>query len=252
MKAPRQIRPLQYILLLIPSLLPMGAEAALVLLFEGFDHGPTEETYTVTGAFSDEEDDYFVHVSGGALPIGLPDYLNGNGAYWAVEDVDAPENPSGVAIVAFADLAIPDFMEVTFSLKAAAGSPKAFDALDDFLIVEYRLNAGPWQTALSLQNDGSAYNGALSQDSDLDGLGEGQPLGLAFQEFYSQPLSLYPGILEVRIDAFFNADAEAVAFDDFRITVIPEPAGGAMLIGILFLLWQTKRLRSRDRPPAPS
>jgi hypothetical protein len=240
------------VLVLMPWILHMESMAAVVIFVEDFETAAADSSYSVTGAFSDGADDYFVHVGSATPPTGLPAYINPQGGrYWAVEDVDAPENTAGVAVIAFNEILIPQAVTVTFSLKAAAGSTTAFDSLDDFLMVEYRLNAGPWQAAVALQNDGSDFNSALSHDTDLDGIGDGRVIGLAFEEISSSPIALDAGRLEVRIDAYFNADTEAIAFDDFKITAIPEPAFIAGIIGSLFLLGQIGARGLRSLKPTP-
>lgn len=237
------------LLILIPLLLVHRAETAVLIFSESFEDA-ANVNYSTNGTFSDGENDYFIHSNAPVLPTGFPQYsaFEGTG-FWALEDVDAPENTAGVAIIQFDDILIESSVRVTFSLMAAAASQAAFDALDDFLIVEYRLNNGAWTTALSLQNDGSEFNSPLLQDTDLDGWGDAHPLDLEFNTLLSQPIDLVAGVMDVRIDAYFNAGAEAIAFDDFRITAVPEPITTALALGLsAFLATLLPRPFSGYRP----
>lgn len=237
------------LLILIPLLLVQRVEAAVLIFSESFEDA-ANINYSTSGSFSDGENDYFIHSHAPALPTGFPEYraFEGTG-FWALEDVDAPENSAGVAIIQFSDILIESSVQVTFSLMAAAASQAAFDALDDFLIVEYRLNNGGWNTALALQNDGSEFNSPLLQDTDLDGWGDAHPLDLDFRTLQSQSIDLVAGLLDVRIDAYFNAGAEAVAFDNFRITAVPEPMTTALTLGLsAFMATLLRRRFSGYRP----
>jgi hypothetical protein len=249
----RNSRFLNLFIVLLAGLCLVGkSNAAVVLFFEDFQ-SQSSPNYTSYGSFSDGDNDYSMRIDALSRPNGLPAYQTPTtNAFWGVEDVDAPENPAGVAIIQFSEIVLDSSFDVVFSLQVAAGSTTAFDGLDDFLIVEYRINSGPWTTALSLQNDGSQFNSALSQDNDFDGIGDGPPLSLAFQEIASDPISLPNSLMDVRIDAYFNADEEAVAFDNFRIVAIPEPSQIALFLGILLLCFKVCSLCFQGTEPCRS
>lgn len=226
--------------LLLPIVLPLllcspaGLRAGLLLL-EDFEAPGEGARYTSTTAFSDGADDYFTRTDGFSEASGIPAYSGFGGSYfWAAEDVDAPENPTGLGLLEFAGLDISAISSFRISLDIGAGSATAFDSANDFVLVQYRVDAGLWETALAFQNNGQTFNGSLHQDADLDGIGEGTQLGLALQTFHSDLFAVTGALLDLRIDTFLTGGDEAVAFDNIQVssplTAVPEPATTALFM----------------------
>lgn len=229
---------------LLPFTLPLvllGGPSleAVIILNEDFESDGEGGRYTTTGSFSDGAGDYFIRTDGLSGPSGVPAFSGFGGAYfWAAEDVDAPENPDGLALIDFSGIALDGFSAIDISLDIGAGSSSAFDSLDDFVLVQFRVDAGSWESALAFQNDGTRFNSALLQDTDFDGIGDGSLLGLELQTFSSGDLPVSGTFLDLRIDTLVNAGGEAVAFDNVQITgvplaAVPEPALGSLLAGAL-------------------
>ena len=231
---------------IIPFILPLllagpGLQAA-ILLFENFETDGLGTRYTGTGVFSDGIDDYFTRTDGFTEASGIPAFTGFGGTYfWAAEDTDASENASGVTLLDFSGLDLSTTPVFQISLDIGAGSNSAFDSVDDFLLVQYRFDAGPWQTALSFQNNGQTFNGPLLVDTDFDGIGDGTELGLAFQTITSSSISTTGTLMDLRIDTLMTSGSEAVAFDNIQVSSIPEPSVTALIAGMGGLLLMLAR-----------
>ena len=168
--------------------------------------------------------------------------------FWAAEDIDAAENTTGQAILDFTSISLADFPAIQISLDIGAGSDSAFDSVDDFLFVQYRIDNGIWNTALAFQNSGQVFNGALYQDTDFDGIGDGVEIGLAMQGISSEVIPVSGSFIDVRIDTLMTSGSEAVAFDNVQVIGVPEPNTVALIFGIasLALIARKRFLLSRE------
>ncbi len=207
-----------------------------ILFFEGFETDGNGTRYAVSGNFTDGADDYFTRTDGVTEASGIPAYTGFTGQYfWAAEDIDASENTTGEAILEFSNITLSDFPVIQVSLDIAAGSDAAFDSVDDFLLVQYRVDSGLWTTALAFQNDGQVFNSALLVDTDLDGIGDGTQLGLDMQTIASASIPVTGSFIDLRIDTLMTSGSEAVAFDNIQVVGVPEPNIIALVFGIASL-----------------
>lgn len=228
------------------------ATAALkadILFFEGFETDGLDTRYFATGNFTDGADDYFTRTDGFTEASGIPAYTGFTGSYfWAAEDIDAAENLAGQAVLDFPDVSLAGFPVIQLTLDMAAGSDSAFDSVDDFVIVQYRFDSGAWATALAFQNSGQVFNGALYQDTDFDGIGDGIELGLSMQTISSALIPVSGTLLDLRIDTLMTSGSEAIAFDNVQVIGVPEPNVIALVFGIasLILISRKRFLLSRE------
>ena len=236
------------LLLLILCTLPTSMDAQIILS-EDFETDGEGSRYTSFGSFTDGADDYFIRTDGTAGATGIPTYSGFGGSwFWAGEDTDATENTTGLARIEFAPFAINGFQALEFSLSIGAGANNTYDNLDDFLHLQFQIDGGPWTTVLAFENNGAGTNQPLFQDLDLDGIGEGLLLGNTFQSFSSAPVAINGSAAAVRIDAWFDAGGETIAFDDIRVhaVAVPEPAQTAALIALTaILMLQLRRISPR-------
>jgi hypothetical protein len=126
--------------------------------------------------------------------------------------------------------------EIQISLDLGAGSNSAFDSIDDFIFVQYNVDAGPWETALAFQNNGQTFNGPLLHDTDFDSVGDGAELGLAFQTISSANIPVAGSFLNIRIDTLMTSGSEAVGFDNLQVIGVPEPATTALAFATASML----------------
>jgi hypothetical protein len=224
--------------IILPIILPVflsGASGlhASILFTEGFETDGEGNRYTATSAFTDGADDYFTRTDGFSEASGIPAYTGFEGDwFWAAEDVDSSDNPTGSGLLDFTGIDISAFEAVTLSLDVGAGSNAIFDNTEDFLLVQYRVDAGPWTTALAFENDGATFNTGLYQDTDFDGTGDGALIGLSLATFTSASLPAAGSLMDVRIDVLMNSGSEAVAFDNLQVTGVPEPATTALVLAL--------------------
>ena len=224
----------------------LGAD---ILFFEGFETDGMDTRYFAPGSFSDGVDDYFIRTDGFTEATGIPAYTGYTGSYfWAAEDIDAAENPTGQAVLDFVNVSLADFPLIQVSLDLAAGSDSAFDSVDDFLLVQYRFDSSDWLTALAFQNSGQVYNGSLYQDTDFDGIGDGTELGLSMQTISSALIPVTGTQMDLRIDTLMTSGSEAIAFDNVQVIGVPEPNAIALVFGVasLLLISRKRFLLSRE------
>lgn len=212
---------------------PSGLDAS-ILFTEGFETDGEGVRYSTTTSFSDGADDYFTRTDGFSQASGIPSYTEFGGSwFWAAEDIDSTDNPDGLALLDFTGINISAFDSVTLSLDLGAGSNAVFDSTDDFVLVQYRVDAGAWSTALAFQNDGESFNSGLYQDIDLDGIGEGALVDLSLETFTSATLPAVGSLMDIRIDTLMTSGSEAVAFDNLQVTGVPEPATSALILALI-------------------
>lgn len=223
------------------------APRAAIIVSDSFETDGHGSRYTATGLFSDGEDDYFVRTDGATGPTGLPTYTNAHGDwFYAIEDSETTENTSSVARLDFTDLSITGVTQLQFAIDLAAGSTSAFDANEDFFRLEFQVDAGSWQPAIAAFNDGTAKNTMLRIDTDFDGIGDGTTLSTTFQSISSAAIPVAGHSLNVRIDLWSVHGDEAIAFDNLRVTSIPEPRLFTLLFGLCaFAPYAISLLKSR-------
>jgi hypothetical protein len=211
--------------------------SASVLLLESFETDGDGSRYSVTGGFTDGSDDYFMRTDGFTEASGIPGFTGfGENYFFAAEDIDATENVSGVAYLDFSSINLSSFPAIQISLDMGAGSDSAFDSIDDYLLVQYRVDSGGWNTALAFQNNGQTFNGPLLQDTDFDGIGDTHKLGLTMQTISSAVIPVSGSFMDLRIDTLMTSGSEAVAFDNLQVVGVPEPNTTAMAFGLASLI----------------
>jgi hypothetical protein len=230
---------------IVPFILPLFLAAGLplkgsILFLEDFETDGLGTRYSGTGVFTDGADDYFIRTDGFTEASGIPAFTNFGGSYfWALEDVDSTDNPGGLSMLDFAGIDLASAGLIQFSLDLGAGGGSVFDSVDDFVHLQFRVDTGPWQTALSFQNNGQVFNGPLLQDTDFDGIGDWGQAGLALQTYTSATFNVSGSVLDLRIDALMTSGFEEVAFDNLTVTglaSIPEPGATTLALAVAALL----------------
>jgi hypothetical protein len=227
---------------ILPVLLPCAAILspsleASIIFSEGFETDGLDIRYTATGNFSDGYDDYFTRTDGSTGASGIPDYTGITGSwFWAAEDIDSSDNPDGVAILDFTGISLETVPAIQISIDIGAGTGSAFDSVDDFVLVQYRVDSGAWTTALAFQNNGQVYNGPLLQDTDFDGIGDINQLGLELQSIASAVLPVSGLSMDLRIDTLMTSGSETVAFDNIQVISVPEPNQTALAFAVASVL----------------
>ena len=206
MKIITQSKPFKILPFILPLLASSGPSLeASIIFIETFETDGEGSRYNSTGSFTDGSDDYFMRTDGITEASGIPAFTGFEGSYfWAAEDIDAAENTSGVALLDFSNISLGQSPQIQISLDLGAGSNSAFDSVDDFLLVQYSFDTGPWQSALAFQNNGQTFNGPLLHDTDFDSIGDGAELGLAFQTIASGSIPVTGTLMNIRIDTLMK------------------------------------------------
>ncbi len=134
----------------------------------------------------------------------------------AVENLSAL---SGVpeAVITFNEFDVKGVSDITLSIKAGAVNSYRYDLVSadrDFLILEVRMDGGPWTVRGAFRAQGS--NSKLRVDTDLNGSGDGTVLTPALQPFQFQ-VPVQGERMQLRVRARSTAGGEEIAFDDVKV-----------------------------------
>lgn len=169
------------------------------------------------------------NVTGIALQAGTYSSFEGT-RFWAAEDIDAGptcvnNSISAAQSITWTGINISGRGGLSFrGLFAANGSISgtwesvAFGASQDLIIVEYRIDGGPFVRGLAFFANASTGNTTtLNLDTNNDFVGDGAALGYTFQEFtFNIPTT--GTFLDLRVRFFANGIAtEEMAIDNFRL-----------------------------------
>ncbi len=150
--------------------------------------------------------------------------------FWAGENVDfgsscTNNSQSANQTITWSNINIAGQSSISFKgLFAAnnAGLPtnwegSAFGTLpQDYVIVEYRIDAGAWTQALAFYASSSTQSSSLSQDTNGDLIGDGLALTGAFSEFTANITGTGTN-LSLRLSAHSDQLNEEFAVDNFRL-----------------------------------
>lgn len=201
-----------------------GGASLVTVLDEGFS---SAAGFATSGFFSDGGYDYF-GIAGvgtgdwgaGPAPVGLKPYEGAMGGYLTGMDLDGEGGPD----VAFAEWTGLDIAGLT-GLEFSGDFAEFFDApgdidADDFLRVQARIDGGAWVTVLAFGGasfSSGSFNGVFQQDTDLDGIPDGEGLTGTLKTF-AAGIEGTGSLLDLRFEARVQAGDEDFAVDNFRVT----------------------------------
>ncbi len=160
-----------------------------------------------------------------SFQITSPVYFTTDGFFiFAASDIPDSGQPEGdgAGSVQFAPIDVDGVSQVSVSILAGAdnsGENGGFTNFEpgDGLTVEYQFDGGSWAPLAAFKNDGQAESD-LSEDTNLDGVGDGTPLTSALADF-SWNLTVPGGAQELNLRVSIVSDDafEAIAFDHLRV-----------------------------------
>jgi hypothetical protein len=100
-------------------------------------------------------------------------------------------------------------------LFAANSTSKAWEAKTDYVIVEYRIDAGAYQPLVKFFSNGNDKN--LSEDTNNDSIGDASTALTASFVEYTKTIAGTGNTLDIRIRASSNEASEEWAIDNFRV-----------------------------------
>ena len=190
-------------------------------LIEPFDDA---SQFTVSsGLFSDGGFDFLGlstgDFGGDPAPIGIKSYTGFTGSFLTGMDLDG-EGASLPVVIEWTGIDILGLSNVEFvgSFAEFFDAPGDID-VDDFILVEARIDGGAFQRVLEFRLDEAEpdnFNGIFKEDTNFDGRGDGTPLGNAAQVF-TKSIAGTGSTLDLRLSVRVNAGDEDFAVDDFRI-----------------------------------
>jgi hypothetical protein len=187
---------------------------------EDFSTG-TQYSVTLGGEGSDGTADYFTRTDGTNIN---KVYSGFSGVFFAGQDID-DGGWTGSAVpseLTWSGINISGYTGLEFDGKFASVATEKIDA-DDYLHVQYRIDAGAWINLLWFENDGTTYNKAFYEDADFSGDGEGTQLTSTFANF-NKSISTTGNNLDLKITVFVDSGDEDFAIDDFVISGIASGA----------------------------
>ncbi|WP_442506617.1 choice-of-anchor D domain-containing protein [Novipirellula sp. SH528] len=160
---------------------------------------------------------YFVRTSvtgGGANGFNQTFTNIQDGTYWRAEDVGSGGgvNPD---VINWTGINITGRSELLFSGFFGATEDVSRFEPDDFILIEAKIDAGPFVKVLEFQAQNAAGNSSMAQDTNFDGLGDGSLLGLNLSRFYGSIAGLGSN-LDLRITVS-SGNEEEIAFDQFTL-----------------------------------
>ncbi len=179
-----------------------------------------------TQGFDDSDSDWFLRTNVSSISSRiLTDFSDMDGSFFmGGEDVDDAQNPAACDCgrVNFNNLNVTGFTSLTVKLFVAATQTNRYEPVKDFqptladyLRVEVSVDGGAYTTIG--QFTGLVQNGAIKEDTNLDGIGDGTELTAAFQDF-SFDLNLSGNsTVDVRVEMHPSGNGEEMAFDNVRI-----------------------------------
>lgn len=201
------------------------APTEVIALDETFDNGAGFDTSG--GFFSDGSGDYFGianaaagdNFGAGDTPSGLKAYEGADGGYLTGQDLDGegaflPVSAewSGIDIAGLSNLSFQGSFAEFFD------DPGDIDA-NDYLRVEARIDGGEWQTVLAFVGTdftSGNFNGNFREDTDGDGIGDGDAVNGIFQQF-SAGITGSGTSMDLRFSASVDSGDEDFAVDNFRV-----------------------------------
>lgn len=165
-------------------------------------------------------DSYFLNTDGVGINVNSPTYSGMQGTkFWAGEDHDGFVTGQAEQQIDWT-IDITGLTNLSFKGLFAANNGVAWENIlyithSDYIIVEYKIDAGAYQTLFSFQGN-NITNRQLAEDTDGDGLGDGTPLNYAFSE-HSKTIVGTGTTLSLRISSSANGIGEEWAIDNFRL-----------------------------------
>ena len=185
---------------------------------EDFSTG-TKYSVTLGSEGEDGENDYFIRTDGSDI---AKSYDGVSGYFFAGQDIDdggwagsaAPSQLTWIGI----DISGKTDIEFSGDFGETYQSPGDIDN-NDFLLVEYRIDASGWNNLISFKNDGATYNRDFWEDTDFDGIGDGTTITSEAGTMVTFIKSITgTGLsLDLRFTASVNSGDEDFAIDNFEL-----------------------------------
>lgn len=191
-----------------------GGAPEAVIYTENFETDGSGSRYSISNAFLSGTADHFNRVQ--ASDISGSYTLGTNGTYFiAGEDID--DNGGGTeGVVQIFTKDISGYTNIIITAAFAAPRVNTYDSAGDFMKVYASIDGGSFTLVGAFENDGTTFNSALYQDTNLDGTGEGTQLTGTLTDFSFNTGLSGTGIV-VRFVMDNNSGDEEMAFDNIRI-----------------------------------
>ncbi len=190
------------------------------LFTETFETDGNGTRYTTSiPEFSDGLGDFFTRSDGSNIGS-FVNYNNpGDSFYFAAQDIDG-EGAASQQTLTFSGINISGFTNLNLSTLLAeddsSDGNEDWDSTNDFVLFEYQIDGGGFNSLLAIENDGSTFNSAPLQDTDFNGIGDGTEVTSTFASF-SNAITGTGSTLDLKITIDFNSGDEDIAIDNIEI-----------------------------------
>jgi len=169
----------------------------------------------------DASNDYFSRTDGSTISAnGGLDYSGQSGNfYWAGEDHDdggVGGSGNSELELEIRDIDITGKINLTFSALFGGHNQSSgiYESGEDYLIIEYRIDNGTWNSGLSFQSDPNKY---LAPDTTGNGIGDGPILEMNMKS-YEFAISGTGNELDIRLRGASRSSSEEWAIDLIQIS----------------------------------
>ena len=107
-------------------------------------------------------------------------------------------------------------LEFTGMFGEVFDSPGDIDD-SDYLYLEYRIDNGSWDTLIAFRNDGSTFNTKFYEDTNLDGIGDGDSISDGSMHSFTKQITQTGDSIALRFTAALNSGDEDFAIDEFEL-----------------------------------
>ncbi len=144
-------------------------------------------------------------------------YSGAIGNYFAGQDIDDSgwSGSASPSQLTWTGINITGYTDLEFTGLFASSYTDGADDID-YVLIEYKIDAGSWTNLLAFENDGTEYNTELGEDTNFDGDSDGTDLTGAFASF-TKSIATTGNSLDLRITVALNSGKEDIGFDEFEI-----------------------------------
>ncbi|MGB0175513.1 MAG: hypothetical protein ACPF9D_00005, partial [Owenweeksia sp.] len=204
----------------------LSTRAQTTILSEDFETCGHGSRYTEVNSHSDGTSDYFVRTNGtsGNTTVncvtsstsGLSSFSGmSNSFYYVGEDIDDGNSKPDSGYVFFDDIDISGYSNLQVSGLFALVTNNCDN--DQYMKVSVDINnSGTYTLIGSFRTVGGANATSVSQDTDLDGAGDGTLLTSTFQNFTFN-ISGTGSLMDLRVMVRTNTGADEFAFDNISV-----------------------------------
>ena len=194
---------------------------AQVILSVDFETDGQNYTLTNGGIFSSE--DYIARSYNGDTAAIHSNFSGIQGGYYlAGRDIHGQTGIDTTAVLNITDINVTGADTVSVLFSAGAGYAAQYESVSsnfgsDFICGEYSFNGTDWTKFCQFTGNSSSNEGYMSEDTDLNGTGDGTLLNETMKQF-AYPIPVSGNTLKIRFSVYNSSSQEVFAIDNIVIS----------------------------------